>query len=52
MENEDGSTIMLNRDGLSQRQAIAKRLLTPTAGLNSNWGAKKVLQIIYASKSY
>ena len=42
VEYEDGSTVILSRDNLSQRQGIAKRLLTPTAGMKSKWGTKKV----------
>jgi DNA-directed RNA polymerase I subunit RPA1 len=42
VEREDGSTVILSRDNLSQRQGIAKQLLTPPSGVKSQWGRKKV----------
>lgn len=41
VENEDGSTVILSKDNMTQRRAIARRLLTPSSAAGAWRGTKK-----------
>ena len=45
VESEDGSTVILSRDNVTQRRAIARRLLTPSSAAGAWRGTKKACAV-------